>query len=205
MKMHRVLQELGVNDFFYIAGSLSILRKPRPCHDPRRCQSRHLSKCSTQSIARIARPAPTAAMGNAVAAAAILSDVEAAAAVSEDDDAACVDDLAEEEPDAEVLSACELTEPDEDEDEESAASSDVEVAEEVAAEMTTRLEVSPDSSFVADVAAEITTRLEVSSGSTSVVETSPAPPVSSGPSAAAAAVSCPMSLSKSKSKPTAEA
>jgi hypothetical protein len=176
-------------------------RGPHPFHNSRYSQSRHSSTFSTQSIARIARPAPTAAMGKDVAAAARLSDVEAEAAASEDDDCACVDDRAVKELDAEVLSACEVTELDE--DEELAASSDVEVAAEVAAEMTTRPEVSPELVPVVDVAAEMITRLEVSSGSTSVVETSPALPVSSGPSTAA--VSWPISLSKSKSKPTAEA
>jgi len=132
-----------------------------------------------QSMARTARPAPTAAIGRPVAAAARLSDAEAAVVDPEAELSACVDARAVELPGAEVLAASEASEADEDED-------------------------APPSLWVVKGALddwpEMTMTLEVSSGSTSVVETMLALPVSSG--ASATSVSW---LRLSKSRPISEA
>jgi hypothetical protein len=68
-------------------------------------------------MARTARPAPTAAIGRPVAAAARLSDAEAAVVDPEAELSACVDARAVELLGAEVLAASEASEADEDEDE----------------------------------------------------------------------------------------
>ena len=112
-------------------------------------------------MARTARPAPTAAIGKPVAAAARLSDAEAAVVDSEAELSACVDARAVEPLDAEVLAASEPSEADEEEDEPPSLWV-VKAALDVWPEMTMTLEA--EGSTLAVVIASAALALPVSSG-----------------------------------------